>query len=327
MHFVFLTMEATNNSALKAAAEELNRKFHVGLEVSVFSLGLHNSKKLWETLEETLPVADFVFGSMLFSEEIVRPLEKLLDGLACPVCIITSNPALITQTRVGKFSLRKPQHEEPKESSIFKQWASKLMPKQSHGESQRQLAMVRSVSKLMKHIPGKARDIHTFIAAHQFWLNGSQENMERFLSLLVERYSPGWKGKLPQEDPLFYPDAAICHPQAPEPFFSAPQFLEWQRKNRQNPDKGRVIILAMRSTVLSKNMEHLNDLVRSLESKGIQSLIAYSGGLDFRPALERFFNPETFGSLKPADQCHRLFTRWRPGRKQGARSGRRAQKA
>ena len=66
MHFVFLTMEATNNSALKAAAGELNRKFHTGLEVSIFSLGLHNSKKLWETLETALPNADMVFGSMLF---------------------------------------------------------------------------------------------------------------------------------------------------------------------------------------------------------------------------------------------------------------------
>lgn len=300
MHFVFLTMEATNNSALKAAAGELNRKYKVGLEVSVFSLGLHNSKQLWETLEQTLPVADFLFGSMLFSEEIVRPLEKLLDTLSCPICIITSNPALVTRTRVGKFSLRKPKNEEPKESSIFKQWASKLMPKQSHGESQRQLALVRSVGKLMKHIPGKARDIHTFIAAHQFWLNGSQENMERFLSLLIERYSPGWKGKLPQEEPLFYPDAAICHPDASEPFFSARQFLEWQRKNRPNPDQKAVIILAMRSTVLSKNMAHLNALVQAFESKGINSSIAYSGGLDFRPALERFFNPDTPGSLKPS---------------------------
>ncbi len=54
MHFVFLTMEATNNSTLRAAAGELNRTFQVGLEVSVFSLGLHNSKKLWETLEQIL---------------------------------------------------------------------------------------------------------------------------------------------------------------------------------------------------------------------------------------------------------------------------------
>ena len=300
MHFVFLTMEATNNSALRAAAGELNRKYQVGLEVSIFSLGLHNSKKLWETLEQTLPKADFVFGSMLFSEDIVRPLEQLLDGLACPVCMITSNPALITQTRIGKFSLRKPKKEAPEEKSLFKQWAAKLMPRQSHGESQRQLALVRNVSKVMKYIPGKARDIHTFIAAHQFWLNGSQENMERFLSLLVDRYTPGWKGKLPQEEPLFYPDAAICHPEAAEPFFTAPQFLDWQRKHKSTLNNGEVIILAMRSTVLGKNMDHLNYLVRAFEAKGIRSCIAYSGGLDFRPALKRFFDPDTPGALKPS---------------------------
>ena len=297
MHFVFLTMEATNNSALKTAADELNRKFHVGLEVSVFSLGLHNSKRLWETLEHDLPNADVVFGSMLFSEEIVRPLEKLLEGLTCPVCIITSNPALITQTRLGKFSLRKPKNEEPKEANIFKQWATKLMPKHSHGESQRQLTLARNVSKVMKHIPGRARDIHTFIAAHQFWLNGSQENMERFLCLLVDRYVAGWKGKLPQEDPLFYPDAAICHPEAPEPFFSAPLFLDWLQKNKSALNNGLVVILAMRSTVLSKNMAHLDYLIHSFESKGIKCCIAYSGGLDFRPVLERFFSSETPGAL------------------------------
>ena len=300
MHFVFLTMEVTNNSALKAAADELNRKFHAGLEVSVFSLGLHNSKKLWETLENTLPNADVVFGSMLFSEEIVRPLEKLLEGLVCPVCIITSNPALITQTRLGKFSLRKQKKEEPKESNIFKQWVSKLMPKHSHGESQRQLTLVRNVSRIMRHLPGRARDIHTFIAAHQFWLNGSQENMERFLSLLIDRYVPGWKDKLPQKDPLFYPDAAICHPEAPEPFFSAPLFRDWLQKNKASLDTGLVVILARRSTVLSRNMAHLIYLVHSFESKGIKCCIAYSGGLDFRPVLDRFFNADTPGSLKPS---------------------------
>jgi magnesium chelatase subunit H len=300
MHFVFLTMEATNNSTLKTAAGELNRKFNLDLEVSVFSLGLHNSIKLWETLEQTLPKADFVFGSMLFSEDIVRPLEKLLGELTCPVCMITSNPALISQTRLGRFSMRKPKKEEKNESGIFGQWAAKLKPKQNHGESQRQLALVRSVSKLMKHIPGKARDIHTFIAAHQFWLNGSQENLERFLSLLVDRYVPGWKGKLPQADPLFYPDAAICHPDAPEPFFSTGKFFDWQDKQKPGLKHGPVAILAMRSTVLSKNMAHLDALVDAFESIEIKCFIAYSGGLDFRPVFEQFFNPETPGSRKPS---------------------------
>lgn len=300
MHFVFLTMEATNNGTLKAAAGELNRKYGTGLEVSVFSLGLHNSPKLWRRLEEALPGADFVFGSMLFSEEVVRPLEALLEPLRCPVCMITSNPALVNQTRLGRFSLRKPKKENDCPPGIFKQWADKLRPKHSGGESQRQLALVRNVSKVMKHLPGRARDIHTFIAAHQFWLNGSQENMERFLSLLVDRYAEGWKGRLPQEDPIFYPDAALFHPDAVEEFQSAADFRRWQEKHRPGLTKGPVAILTMRSTVLSRNMDHLDHLLRTFESKGIRACLAYSGGLDFRPAVNRFFHPRIPGALRPA---------------------------
>ncbi|NTU97698.1 MAG: magnesium chelatase subunit H, partial [Chlorobiaceae bacterium] len=299
MHFVFLTMEATNNSVLRAAAGELDRKFGTGLKISVFSLGLNNSRKLWETLEATLPEADFVFGSMLFSEDIVRPLQKLLEPLGCPVCMITSNPVLVNLTQLGKFSLRKPAKEEAKPSGVFSQWTAKLKPGHNAQENQRQLSLVRNVSKLMKHLPGKARDIYVFIAAHQFWLNGSQDNLERFLSLLVERYIPGWKGKLPQADPVFYPDTAICHPDAPEPFLTAARYLEWYRKNRPALTDNTVAILAMRSTVLSRNTAHLDSLVRSLEKAGIRSCIIYSGGLDVRPALNRFFGTENPGSLKP----------------------------
>jgi magnesium chelatase subunit H len=301
MHFVFLTMEATNNSVLKAAAGELDRKYGTGLKVSVFSLGLHNGRKIWDTLEKTLPEADFVFGSMLFSEDIVRPLRKLLEPLHCPICLITSNPALVSQTRLGRFSLHKPEKEKTKGAGIFRQWAAKLKPGQNHGESQRQLALVRNAGRIMKHLPGKARDIYVFIAAHQFWLNGSQDNLERFLCLLVERYMPGWKGKLPLEDPVFYPDSAICHPDATEPFLSAGRYLEWQKKKKpESEGKTLVALLAMRSTVLSRNTAHLDALVRSLESEGLKSCIVYSGGLDFRPALDLFFSPDIPSSLKPS---------------------------
>jgi magnesium chelatase subunit H len=295
MRFLFITMEATNNSVLKAAAADLNKEFGLDLEVSMFNLGLHHGRPVWEKLEKEITSADFIFGSMLFSEEIVRPLERLLEKASCPVCMTTSNPALISQTRVGKFSLQK-SSEEQKPQGIFKQWAAKLKPSHSSGESQRQLALVRNVGKLMKHIPGKARDIHTFIAAHQFWLNGSRENMRRFLSLLIDRYVPGYKGVLPQNDPIFYPDTALYHPDAGSPFSSIAQFQEWQAKQKPNLDKGPVAILIMRATLLSENTLHIDQLVRELESEGIRCCIAYSGGLDFRPALEGFFdaaNPES----------------------------------
>lgn len=298
MRFLFLTMEATNNSALKNAAAVLNQEFDCRLEVKIFNLGLHKGKEAWLKLEKAFSGADFIFGSMLFSEDIVRPLEKLLAEVTCPVCIITSNPALIRQTRLGRFSLYKPESEEKK--SVFRDWASRLKPKTSHGESQRQLSLVRNISKVMKHIPGKARDIHTFIAAHQFWLNGSAENMERFLYLLVDRYVPSFTKKLPRKDPIFYPETAICHPNAAEPFYNAMHFKEWlDKKQTGQRSKGLVAILAMRATVLSKNMRHLEHLLRELESRGLDAFITYSGGLDFRPAIDRFFGNTNSGKLSP----------------------------
>ncbi|NTU94184.1 MAG: magnesium chelatase subunit H [Chlorobiaceae bacterium] len=299
MRFLFITMEPTNNSALKSAAAELNREFGINLDVSMFNLGLNHGKQDWTKLEKEVPSADFIFGSMLFSEEIVRPLEQILETAACPVCMITSNPALISQTRVGRFSLQKSREDE-KPQGIFKQWAAKLKPTHSSGESQRQLAMVRNVGKLMKHIPGKARDIHTFISAHQFWLNGSKENMRRFLCLLVDRYIPGQKGVLPQKDPIFYPDTALFHPDAGNPFASTAQYREWHQNNRPETGKGTVAILVMRATLLSENMLHVEQLVRDLESHGLRCCVAYSGGLDFRPALEGFFDPGTPESI-PVD--------------------------
>ncbi len=297
MRFLFLTMEATNNGALKHATAALNREFDCPLDITIFNLGLHKGKEVWQTLEKAFAEADFIFGSMLFSEEIVRPLEKLLSGVTCPVCIITSNPALIRQTRLGKFIMYKP--DEEKKKSVFREWASQLKPKNSPTESQRQLALVRNISKVMKHIPGKARDIHTFIAAHQFWLNGSDENMERFLCLLIDRYVPSFNERLPQKDPIFYPDTALYHPDASEPFYTAVQFRKWLDRKKSGKSNGMVAILAMRATVLSKNMQHLECLLRALESRGADACIVYSGGLDFRPALYGFFGNENAGKLPP----------------------------
>jgi len=298
MRFLFLTMEATNNSALKTAAEALRQEYGIGLDVSIVNIGLNNSLDVWQRLEAMIGTMDFVFGSMLFSEEVVRPLEHLLDKATCPVCMITSNPSLISKTTLGRFSLRK-KTEQDTEKNIFMHWTGKLRPKHKHGENQRQLALVRNISRIMKHIPGKARDIHSYIAAHQFWLNGSEENMKRFLSLLIDRYIPGWKGKLPQQDPLFYPDTAICHPDAEEPFSCPAAYNQWRNARREHSPRGCVLILVMRATVLSRNMDHVEALVDALEQQGLEACIAYSGGLDFRPVIDGFIGSGSPSKLSP----------------------------
>lgn len=292
MRFVFLTMEVTNNAALRASAEMLRRDYHIDVGIGLYNVALLRGEEAWQRLAEDAARADFIFGSMLFSEDIVRPLQRILGQASCPICIITSNPALIRLTRLGKFNLYSYGTEQEAASGTgrIRQWISKLRPGHGHGESQRQLTLVRGLSKLLKVIPGKSRDLYNYIVSHQYWLNGSAENLSRMLLMVTERYVPGYKGKLPVQDPLIYPDVALYHPDAPEPFTSLASFQKWQRSRKLRFDKGRIGLLTMRAAALGGNTEHIAALTRALEARGVEVRVAYSGGLDFRPAITKFFS-------------------------------------
>ena len=214
MRFVFITMDGNHAGALREAERMLQRDQQVEI-----SLGLYDATTLreaddWARLHADLARADFVFGSMLFGEELVRPLERALDAVICSRCIITSNPSLIYKTRLGKFTLKP--HNEADDNPLM-QWARKLRPKKDnkHGEGRRQLAMMRNIGKLLQHIPGKARDLHTYIVAHQYWLHASPENLRRMLCLLIDRYVAGYAGKLVVQEPLIYPMLRCSTPMRP----------------------------------------------------------------------------------------------------------------
>ncbi|NJK78924.1 MAG: magnesium chelatase subunit H [Chloroflexaceae bacterium] len=287
MRLLFLTMDGTHGAALRQAAALLNQHYNLDLQLRLYNSTTLRTDDDWQRLAIDIAEADFVFGARLFSEDYVRPLLHALEQATCPVCIITSNPSLIRQTRIGKFVLQK--SDEDKEPGFFKQVVSKLRPKGGASEIQRQMWLINNVGKLLKHLPGKARDIHSFISVHQYWLHCSSENLARMLCLLIDRYVPGYKGVLPVQDPILYPDVALLHPDAPTPFTNRTDYEKWQRARRQDASKGRVGLLSLRTIALSGNTAHLDALIAALEARGIEVRMAYSSGLDFRPAIERFY--------------------------------------
>lgn len=289
MRFVFLTMEVTNNAALREAAAIVKRDHGITIETSIYNVALLRGDDNWQRLENDAVKADFIFGSMLFGEDLVRPLERVMDKTTCPICIITSNPALIRRTRLGKFVMHQPEDEEDQKPGIMKQLMGHFRPKHGQGESQRQLALVRGLSKVLKHIPGRARDLHTYISSHQYWLNGSPENLSRMLCLIVDRYIPGQKGKVPVQDPIIYPDVALYHPEASQPFTDMASYEKWQRTRKRSFPNGTIGLLSMRAAALGGNMSHMAALTKALEDRGIEVRLAYSGGLDFRPTIDQFF--------------------------------------
>ncbi len=286
MRFVFMCIEANNAPALRKAAGEIEREYGLRLAIDYFTPPNMRSAEDWERLAAAVAKADFVFGSMLYGEEYVRPLNDILSAADCPVCMIMCSPSLIKQTRIGKFDLRpKPEAEQ----SAFRQWLRNFQPKHGHGEIKRQMALVRGLSKMLKYLPGKARDLHTYVMAHQFWAASSPENLRRLLLLLIERYVPGYKGKLPVYDPQDIPEMGIFHPDAPELFADLAAYRAWRRKQRRKLDAGAVGLLTMRPFALSGNRAHLDLLIRALEARGIEARAAYSPTLDARLTVERFF--------------------------------------
>jgi magnesium chelatase subunit H len=294
MRFIFLTMDGNHAAALRQAAAQIRHEHGVELALSIYTVNSLRSDADWQRLEADLAGASFVFGAMLFSEEIVRPLQRLLRGRELPVCIVTSNPALIRMTRLGKFVLE--QREDEGGGGFLLQLARKFRPRSGAGEGQRQLALLRNLGKVMKHIPGKARDLHSYIAVHEYWMNSSPENLKRMLCLLIERYVPGFAGRLPQEEAISYPSAAIYHPDAAQPFPDLASYQRWRAKRDKGAKKsaggtgGSVGILSLRTVILSGNTAHLDALIRRLEAEGVEARAAYSANLDFRPAIDEFFS-------------------------------------
>ncbi|MCU0491692.1 MAG: magnesium chelatase subunit H, partial [Chloroflexaceae bacterium] len=304
MRFIFLTMDGTQNGALQTAAEQLRRQHGMALELGLYHAPSLRSEADWQRLEADAARADFIFGARLFSEDLVRPLERILLAAPCPVCVVTSNPALIRCTRLGKFVLHKDEGAEP---GFWQNLIRKFRPKSDGmSEARRQMALLKNVGKVLKFLPGKAHDLHTFIVAHQYWLDSSPENMGRLLTLLINRYVPKYAGKLPERDPVSYPDMALFHPASAQPFAELADYEKWQgaRTRNQEPrtrsralgtsqtNLGSVGILALRTSALSGNTAHLNALVEALEQRGLAVRMAYGSGLDMRPAIQKFFTAE-----------------------------------
>ena len=57
----------------------------------------------------------------------------------------------------------------------------------------------------------------------------------------------------------------------------------------QLKSRGTVGLLLMRSYVLSGDTAHYDQVIQSLEAKGLEVIPAFAAGLDARPAIEKFF--------------------------------------
>ena len=258
------------------AARAVARMGVPGLEVTVHAAAEwdHDAGALDRAIA-AVDAADIVICGLIFLDEhvaAIRPALARARTRADAVVAMVSDPSIVKLTRMGDLDMTAP-------PSAAMELLRKLRGgsgKQASGE--KQMAMLRRLPKLLKFVPGKAQDLRAWFLSMQYWLGGSDENVEGLLWMLLSRYG-GLANAVPApvEHPevgLYHPDTGIVTDLAALPAPDAPV--------------ATVGLLLLRSYVLAKDAAHYDAVIRAFEARGLRVIAAFAGGLDARPAIAAY---------------------------------------
>lgn len=282
-HVVIVTLDNHLSGAIDRARLRFQK---AGLPVSI---GFHAAAD-WDKpgkLDATradIARADIVVVTMLFLDEQIRMIKDALvarreecDAMVC----LMSQSDVVKMTRMGEYRM-----DVPPKGPLG--WLKKLRGSSKDGAANSgaaQLAVLRRLPKLLKFVPGTAQDVRAYFLTLQYWLAGSDDNAFQMISALVDRYADGprkgLRGKAKIEAPQEYPEVGVYHPDLPQRMSENISDLPW------NPNAvGTVGVLMLRSYVLGKDANHYDGVIRALQSRGLNVIPAFAGGLDQRPAIE-----------------------------------------
>uniref|UniRef100_UPI0035CA3CDA magnesium chelatase subunit H n=1 Tax=uncultured Sphingomonas sp. TaxID=158754 RepID=UPI0035CA3CDA len=287
---VIVTLDNHLSGAVQRAQARLLR------ENPGVTIGFHAAAD-WEEKPETLAAAradiargDIVLLTMLFLEDHIRAVLPQLQARhgQCDAMIgLMSAGEIVKLTRMGDYRMDKPAAGM---LALLKKLRGSPKPGASAGSSggARQMAMLRRLPKLLRFVPGTAQDVRAYFLTMQYWLAASDDNVVDMVRALVERYADGprraLRGTMTPHAPRDYPEVGVYHPALPDRI--ARTATEVPRRRRP---AGTVGLLMLRSYVLAKDTGHYDGVIAALETRGLDVIPAFAGGLDGRPAIEALF--------------------------------------
>ncbi len=237
--------------------------------------------------------ADMVVCALIFLEEHLNAILPNLQAARdrCDAFVgMVADGSVVRLTKMGDLDMGKPP------TGI-----SKLMRKLRGGgktgggasSGARQMTILRRLPKILRYIPGKSQDLRAWFLSMQYWLGGSDDNVEQMMRFLLSRYAsePGWRGGR-AEAPIEYPEIGLYHPDLASRIVTDPKRLP-----APAAPVATVGLLMMRSYLLSGDTAHYDAVIRAFEARGLRVLPAFAGGLDGRPAVEAYFTENRIDAL------------------------------
>ena len=281
---VMVTLDSHAAGPAARVSERLAGEFP-GLNVSVHAAAewAENPAAL-EEARIAVRHGDIIVANLLFIEEHIKAILPALQARrdACDAMIgVISAKEVVQLTRMGDLDMMKPATGPMK---LLKKLRGSKEPSANSGE--KQMKLLRRLPKILKFIPGKAQDLRAWFLTMQYWLGGSDDNVEQMIRFLIGSYASdrAFKGARAAA-PIDYPEVGLYHPDLPgHRITTNPADLP----QPANP-VATVGLMMMRSYVLASDTAHYDAVIRQMQDAGLAVLPAFAGGLDGRPAIASFF--------------------------------------
>lgn len=281
--FVVITLDAHAAGPAARIAPRLARDFP-GIEISVHAAAewAENPAALARA-KAAVADANIIVANLLFIEEhitaILPDLQRVRDTLDAFVGVI-ADPQIVKLTKMGDLDMSKPASGA---MAFLKKMRGPKEPSASSG--QKQMALLRRLPKILRWIPGKAQDMRAWFLSMQYWLGGSDDNLEAMIRFLVSRYSADRKWQaVKAAAPIDYPDVGLYHPR-----LKGRITTDITDMPRPKDTRATVGLLMLRSYILAADTAHYDAVINAFEARGIAVLPAFAGGLDGRPAIDAYF--------------------------------------
>lgn len=282
LHVVIVTLD----NHLSGAVERAQARF--AADGSGITIGFHAAAD-WErdpqALDRTLADiarADIILATMLFLDDHIRAVLPAITARrdhAVATVGLMSGAEIVKLTQMGGYRMDAPAKGP---LALLKKLRGSSKPGASAGASQ--MKMLRRLPKILRFIPGSAQDVRAYFLTLQYWLAGSDDNVVNMVRALVDRYAPGDRGGQAARAPIEYPDVGLYHPDLPARIVESADRLPVTAAH-----VGTVGVLMLRSYVLANDAAHYDGVIRAMEARGLRVIPAFAGGLDSRPAIDRYF--------------------------------------
>ncbi|MFN8715836.1 MAG: DUF3479 domain-containing protein, partial [Gemmatimonadaceae bacterium] len=195
MRVVITTLDAHLADAFARARQGLANV--PGLQVSMhIAADFGTDPAAAERARQDIARAHIIVCTQLFQEEYANAVlpavlarRDAADAVLCALC----TPELVRCTRLGKFDMSGGESRSPfSPISLLKKLRGSRGDGKSSGE--RQMSALRTLPSLLKFIPGTAQDVRAYLLLIQYWLAGSDENIEQMIRYAVDRYAAGPRG-------------------------------------------------------------------------------------------------------------------------------------